>query len=131
MPELFHDGRNSQLVQRRDPGRDEAKDAAVTVRLLEEIAAEARAFIHFVGEIEVAALFKKLPPLRAANLAQHSGRLFASHGFRPARYYVSMSPHLRRLPLADVQIGTASFDDDGEKLVEVGHGQMTDRKSVV
>src|SRR2546423_1338266 len=125
MPELFHDGRNSQLVQRRDPGRDEAKDAAVTVRLLEEIAAESRAFIHFVGEIEVAALFKKLPTLRAANLAQHFRRLFSRHRFRSDRHHISVSPHFGRLPLADVQIGAASFYDHGEELVYVSHGQMT------
>ena len=34
---------------------------------------------------------------------------------------VTVLPHLRWLPLADVQIGAALLDDDGEELVDVGH----------
>ncbi len=32
-----------------------------------------------------------------------------------------MSPHLRRLPFADMQIGAALLHDDGEELVDVRH----------
>ena len=113
------------MVEGGDLRRDQPENGAVTIGLLEKVTAKTRALIHLVGEIEVAAFFKNLPTLRTTNLAQHSRSLIAGHRFRPDRHYISVPPHLRRLPLADVEIGTALFYDHGEELVYVSHGQMT------
>ena len=69
MTELFDDGRNAELLEAGDFRRDQTKDSAVAVGLLQKIAAETRAFIHLVSEIEIAALFENLPALRTAHLA--------------------------------------------------------------
>jgi hypothetical protein len=48
---------------------DEAENGAVTVGLFEEVAAEARFLIPFIGEIEVAAFVENLPRFGAGNFA--------------------------------------------------------------
>src|SRR5947209_7657179 len=121
MAELFHDRRDSELFQRGNLGRDEPEHGSVTVRLLEEIAAEPRLLVHLVSEIEVAAQLENFPALRAGNLAQHAGRLVSRHRLLADRHNVSVPPHLRRLPFTDVKIGSAFLDDDGKKLIDVSH----------
>ena len=126
MAELFNDGRNPELLEAGDFRRDQTKDRAVSIGLLQKIAAEARPLIHLVREIEIAAFFENLPASRSAHLAQHPGRFLALHRFVTNRPHVSVFPHLRRLTFADVQIGTALRDDDGEELIDVGHVSLQD-----
>ena len=124
MTELFYDGRNPELLETGDFRRDQTKDRAVAVRLFQKIAAEARALIHLVSEIEIAALFENLPALRPAHLAQHPRCFLTLDRLVANRPHVSVLAHLRRLPFADVQIRAALLDDDGEKLVDVRHGEL-------
>src|SRR4051794_16158566 len=121
MPELFDDRRDPELFEGSYFRGDEPEDGAVTVRLLEEIAAEPRFLIHLVGEIEVAAFFENLPALRTGDLTQHPSRLVSRDRLLPDRHDITVPPHLGRLPLANVQVGSALLDDDGKELIYVGH----------
>ena len=107
MAEFFHDRRNAELIEGRDLRRDQTKDRAIAVRLLQEIAAKTRFLIHLVGEIEIAAFFENFPTFRPADFAQHHGRFFARDRLVADRHDVAVPAHLRRLPFADVQIGGA------------------------
>src|SRR5688572_4276755 len=121
MAELFYHRRDPELLQGGNPGWNQAKDRAVTVRLLQEIAAEPRPLIHLVGKVEIAALLEQLPALSATDLAQHSGRFLACNGLCPNRHHIAMPSHLRRLSFADMQIGAALLRNDTEELVDVRH----------
>ena len=121
MSEFFGDDGNAQLLQRRDFRRNQSKHCAITVRLLEIIAAKTRSRVHFVGEIEVAALLENFPVPLAANLAQHRHRLIAHERLLTNRRDIAMLAHLRRLALADVQIGASLIDNDVQKLIQRSH----------
>src|SRR5205814_7111605 len=100
----------------RDLRRNKPKNRTVAVRLLEEIAAEPRPFIHLVGEIEIAALLEKFPALRRANLAQHSCRLVSRYRLGPDRHYVAMPSHFWRLAFAEMQLRAALVNDNAQEL---------------
>ena len=103
MAELLDHRRNAELIETGNLRRDQAKDRAIAVRLLQEVAAKPRLLIHLVGEIEIAALFEKLPPLLAADFAHHSRHLVAGDRLVADRHHVTVPAHLRRLAFAEVQ----------------------------
>jgi hypothetical protein len=119
--ELLHDRRDTEFLEGSDARRNEAKDGAVTVCLLQVIAAETRVRIHLVGKIEIAPLFKDGPACRSANFAQHRGRFLARNDLFADRHDITMLANLRRLALSKVQIGSAFSDNDLKEFVYARH----------
>ena len=113
--------RDAELLEGGDLGRDEPENGAVTVGLLEEIAAEPRVLIHLVGEVEIARGLVALPALRAGNLAQHVAHFLVGQEFLADGYDVAMAANLGRLALAEVKVGGAGVDENFEELIDVVH----------
>ena len=57
MAEFFDHFRHAEAFERGDFRGDQAEHGSEAVLLLEVIATEARVLVHFVGEVEVAAVF--------------------------------------------------------------------------
>ena len=121
MRELFYNHGNPQLLQRGNLRGDQTKNRAITIRLLEIVTPKARGPVHLVGKIEIAAPFKDLPIVRAANFTHHLNSFLACHLLRTDGHYVTMHPHLWRFSFADVQVGPAVLNNHAEKLIEVSH----------
>src|SRR5437868_5679648 len=60
MPKFGGHRGNAKFLQGSDLRRDQTEDSAVTIGLLQIVAAKSRSFIHLVSEIEIAALLEKL-----------------------------------------------------------------------
>ena len=73
---VFHHRRNPQLFEGGNPGGNQTKRCAVTVRLFEVVTAETRGFVHLIGKIQVSALFKGFPITRSADFAHHLDGFF-------------------------------------------------------
>src|SRR5438045_6357065 len=119
MAELFNDGRNPELLEAGEFRRDQTKDRAVSIGLLQKIAAEARPLIHLVSEIEIAAFFENLPASRSAHLAQHPRCFLTLDRLVANRPHVSVLAHLRRLPFAHGQLRAALLAADRGALIRV------------
>ena len=120
MAEFLDDVRDAELFERRDLRRDEPEDGAIAVGLLEIVAAEARVLVHLVGKIEIAAFLEPLPaPGRRSRSSCR--RFLVGEGFVADGHDFAMPPDFRRLAFARCKIGAAAFDEDFEKLIDVGH----------
>ena len=111
MRKLLDRDRNAQLLQRGNPSRNQTKNCAVTVGLLQIIAPEARRLIHFIGKIEIAAFLENLPVVWTANFTQHRRRLVAGNRLAADRHDVAVFSYLGRLSFADMQIGSSMGDN--------------------
>jgi hypothetical protein len=119
--EFLYHRRNSELLECRDFGWNEAEDSSVPIRLFQVVTAKTGSGIHFVGEIEIAALIENCPAAWIADLRQHGDRLLASDRLLAQRDNVAVLPHLGRLPFAEMKIGPALLDDGFQEFVYCRH----------
>ena len=118
---FLHDRRDAELFERHDFRGNQTEHAAEAVGLLQVIAAEARRLVHLVGEIEIAGFHKASPAIRPRDFAHHVGHFLLRERFVANRHDGSVLANLRRLALTEVKVGGASFHENVEKLIDVGH----------
>ena len=119
--EFFDDRRDVELLERGDLRGNDTEDAGEAVLLLEVVAAEAVIAVHLVGEVEIAFVDVFLPGLGIADLAHHSLHHLAGEDFVGDGLDAAVNAHLRRLTLAEMQVGTADFNEGAEVVVDDGH----------
>ena len=81
-------------------------------------------FIHLIGKIEVAVLFKDLPVARTANFAQHPRGFVVRNWLGTNGHDVAVRSHFWRIALCNVQIRRALPDDNLQKLIKISHNLM-------
>ena len=123
MAELFHDGRDAELLKRRDLRGNDTEDAAHAVLLAEVIATEAIVRVHLVSEVEIAALQILGPGALLADFVHHGLDDFLREDFIGDGLDAAVDSDLRGLALAEVKVGTTEFDELGEVGVDDGHGK--------
>src|SRR4029453_12719377 len=101
---------------------------AVSIRLLEEVAAKPRVLIHLVRHVEIAGFIITFPAICSADLTHEVRHLVVREHFIANGYHLAMTADLRRLLLAKVQVRSARVDENLEKLVDVGHGGRRRKK---
>ena len=117
-------GRDCLLVYRADTARTVRwlPGALEAMLLLQVVAAEAVVLIHLVGEVEITLVDVLLPSFRIADLAHHGLHHLAGEDLIGDGLDAAVDANLGRLPLAEVKIRSAEFDERAEVVVNDGHG---------
>ncbi len=94
----------------------------VRVLLLQVVAAESVVLVHLVGEVEIAFVDVLLPGLGIADLTHHRLHHLAGEDLIGDGFDAAVDANLGRLPLAEVKVRSAEFDERAEVVVNDGHG---------
>ena len=117
------DGRDAELFEGEDFGRDDTEHATEPEGLLEEVAPETGCGVHLVGKVEVTGFHESVPAVLATDLAHHVGHFLVGEGLFADRDDLAVAPDFWGLALTEVKVGATGLNEDLEELVDVGHGE--------
>ena len=128
-PAQRHDrGRQAELLGGEDLARNHAEHGARPLAIQEDVGAEAREPLDFIGEVGVVDGRELRPVLLRHDLLEQRRRGLRRerHGRRVERLHVAVLPDERRHADRDVQVGCACGDHLPEQIVDCvrgpGHG---------
>ena len=122
--DLLQHRRQAELVDRLDPGRDDAQHQADGAALLEDVAAEAAEPVDAVGEVDVLVLLELLDVLRAEDRLRHRLGVRAIEPLFLGRDDErAVDPHHRVAADLQVQVRRAAGHGDLQQVVDVHESQ--------
>ena len=121
MAERFDDFGHLQILEGLDFCGNDTENRAVSLGLLEVVAAETIFLIHLVGKIQITMFLVTLPALGRADFAQHVAHLLVGEWFLANGYDLSVAADFGRLALTKVEVGGAAIHENLKKLVDIRH----------
>lgn len=119
MAETFDDGRNVEVLNGGNLGRDETEDSAEAVNLFEEVATETGFLAHLVGEVHVAFFQEGFPAVGGADLAQKDSHFLVGEDFFADGLDVAVDADFGRLSFGQVQVGPVVVDEHLKESVDL------------